>query len=401
VTVTYLPIESNTSSARAGGTGGTGGTARYWMWVWLGAFGSYTLLALISVAQSSFFMMHHGEPVVWPDLITDRFLDEFTCVLFVPPLFWLVRRFPIDRQQWRRNVSILLAASISFVVLKYALFFPIDRLFWHGETESFLAAFATHSFAVLLDYWAVICVAHALEFYRRAQERERTASQLRVQLSRAQLDALQAQLHPHFLFNTLNGAATLMHRDVEGADQMLTNLADLLRVTLRHTGSDEIPLADELELLDRYLGIVRIRFRDRLTVTCEITPETRDALVPHFLLQPLVENALEHGIAQRPGPGVLEIRACRVGDRLRITVVDDGPGLRSHVSSGNGVGLANTRARLAQLYGAAQDLTLEPVSPTCGARATVTLPYRAAAARGDRASLARALPAVEQVCGIQ
>ena len=171
-----------------------------------------------------------------------------------------------------------------------------------------------------------------------------------------------------------------MHWDVAAADEMVTQLSELLRETLRHPGTHEIPLSEEIALIERYLSIVRARFQDRLTVVYDVAPDVRAALVPHFILQPLVENALEHGIALQPGPGLVAISAGRDGDRLRIAVVDDGPGLEPEATNGNGngngVGLANTRARLAELYGEQQGVTLEASHPK-GARVTVTLPYHA------------------------
>jgi two-component system LytT family sensor kinase len=346
-----------------------------WLRILLGAFAAYTVIVLLTIVQGAYYAMNGGAAVPWRAMIAGRCLDNYACALFVPVFFWLVHRYPIDRQHWRRSVPLLLAASLAFTLLKFAALLPINRALWSGPIGMFRSAQLANSIGVLLDFWAVIGIAHAIEFYRRSQERERTATQLRSQLAHAQLEALRAQLHPHFLFNTLNGVATLMHRDASGADQMLTNLAELLRETLHHTGADEIPLSDELALLDRYLAILQTRFGDRLTVVRDIAPDIGDVLVPHFVLQPLVENALEHGIAQRPGPGRVEIRAARDGDRVRITITDDGLGLSPAGSSGVGVGLANTRARLSQLYGSAQGLSLESVAPT-GTRATVTLPYR-------------------------
>jgi LytS/YehU family sensor histidine kinase len=241
--------------------------------------------------------------------------------------------------------------------------------------------FSAHLFGEMYDIWSIVVVAQAIEFYRRAQERERQAVELRERLTHARLEALRSQLQPHFLFNTLNGAATLMHTDVAAADRMLTQLSDLLRATLTPGGPQEIPLVEELELLDRYLAIMLVRFRDRLSVSVDVTPAARAALVPQFLLQPLIENALEHGIGARPGPGRLEIRAARDGDRLRITITDDGPGPDPHAVIDAGIGLANTKARLAQLYGDDQQLTLEPVDETGGGRVTVSLPFRAGPAR--------------------
>jgi LytS/YehU family sensor histidine kinase len=178
-----------------------------------------------------------------------------------------------------------------------------------------------------------------------------------------------------------------MHRDVEAADAMLARLGELLRHTLQEGDRHEVPLREELELLEHYLAIMRVRFQDRLTVVTEAAPETLDALVPHFVLQPLVENALQHGIARRPGAGRVEIRAERVGGELRLSVTDDGPGLTArgggHAFPREGVGLSNTRARLRQLYGDAQHLSLEPRKGGSGLRVTLVIPFRAADSRGE------------------
>jgi LytS/YehU family sensor histidine kinase len=320
-------------------------------------------------------MREHGEVFHWGSLVATTAVEQLTCAACFPVVFWLVDRFPIDHPPWWRNALVLLLASYAVALLKYVIFWPLFLLVWtHKVTVTGVLVAASE---VTFSLVGAIGVAHAVKFYGQAQERERTALQLRQRLSQAQLEALKSQLQPHFLFNALNGVATLMHWDASAADEMLTQLADLLRETLRHPGSHEVTLTEELALLDRYLGVVRVRFHDRLTVHSDIDPTVGDALVPHFLLQPLVENALEHGIAQRPGPGCVEIRAQRDGDRLRITVVDDGPGLTTDGNGGNGcgVGLTNARARLHELYGADQALTLEAVSLAGGARATITLPY--------------------------
>jgi LytS/YehU family sensor histidine kinase len=157
---------------------------------------------------------------------------------------------------------------------------------------------------------------------------------------------------------------------------MLTQLSDLLRATLTPGGPQEIPLTDELDLLERYLAIMRMRFRDRLTAVVEVDPAARPGLVPQFLLQPLVENALEHGIEAKPGPGRVEVRVTREDDRLRITITDDGPGPDGAAPTAGGIGMANTRARLAQLYGDEGELTLAAAGPGGGARVTVSLPVR-------------------------
>jgi two-component system, LytTR family, sensor kinase len=351
-------------------------TRRRWLWIWVGSLVVGVFLTFWSSANEALWTREHGEVIHWGALFVNRALDEMTCALCFPVCFWLVDRFPVDRPPWWRNATLLLVASYVLGFLKYIIFLPLFQLVWtHKVTLGMLLG---DSSEVAIALVGAMGVAHAFKFYEQARERERTALQLRQRLSQAQLEALKSQLQPHFLFNALNGVATLIHLDPVAADEMLTQLADLLRETLRHPGSYEVTLTEELALLDRYLAVVRARFHDRLSVHRDIDPTVGDALVPHFLLQPLVENALEHGIAQRPGPGRVEISARRDGDHLRITVTDDGPGLTTdtHGSNGNGVGLANARARLLQLYGPDQALTLEPVSSAGGARATVSLPYR-------------------------
>jgi Histidine kinase len=164
---------------------------------------------------------------------------------------------------------------------------------WNLPAGQVPAVIAASTLEVAQDFGELVIVAHAVRYYQRERERERTEAALRVQLSETQLEALKAQLHPHFLFNTLNSVALLMHWDVAAADEMVTQLSDLLRETLRHPGTHEITLAEELSLIERYLSIVRARFQDGLSVVYDIAPDVRTALVPHFVLQPLVENALE------------------------------------------------------------------------------------------------------------
>jgi signal transduction histidine kinase len=371
--------------ARSNGTSPAPRPPWRWKRVWAGAFAAYTVFIILTSLQDAVFAARSGTPIRWHDLIVYRALEEYSCALFVPALFWLVHRFPIDRRRWLSNGSVLLLASVGFVVAKYALMRPLAVLVVQGWTDSVETLLISNLVSVLFDFWGVIAIAHAIEYYQRARDRERAALRLRAQLSRAQLDALQSQLHPHFLFNTLHAASTLMHRDVEGADAMLTQLADLLRATLRHPGTHEIPLYEEMALLDRYLSIMRARFRDRLTVQCDVAPDAAEALVPLFLLQPLVENALEHGVSRRAGAGRLELSATRRGQTLCICVADDGPGVSSAPAPGDGVGLGNTRARLEELYGDAQRLTLEAASASGGTRVVIEMPFRVRAGEAARA----------------
>jgi signal transduction histidine kinase len=349
-------------------------------WVRLFGWGlvGYTPILLFSISEHVIDATRQGQALRWQEILIGRSLEEYTCAACVPVLFWLSGKFPIDRQQWVRHFPILLVATMALALGKYLIFWPLFWAFWrtyyHMPIAQVPAWIAQNILSVTLDFATVIAVAHAIQYYQRSRERERSEAALRVRLSQAQLEALKSQLHPHFLFNTLNSIAGLMHWDVAAADEMVTQLSELLRETLRHSGTHEIPLSEEIALIERYLSIVRARFEDRLTVVYDVAPDVRTALVPHFILQPLVENALEHGIALEPGPGRVAISAGRDGDRLCIAVVDDGPGLEPGATNGNGVGLTNTRARLAELYGEQQAVTLQAASPK-GTRVTVELPY--------------------------
>jgi two-component system LytT family sensor kinase len=203
----------------------------------------------------------------------------------------------------------------------------------------------------LLTYSILVAATQGYLYYQRYRQGELRSAQLSAQLAQAQLQALRMQLHPHFLFNTLNSIATLIHKDPDAADQMTARLSDLLRLTLENIGVQEVPLAQELEFLERYLDIERTRFSDRLVVRIDVAPETLDASTPYLILQPLVENAIRHGIAARSLPGCVTVRAERDGEMLVLEVKDDGPGIPAASASNNGIGISSTRARLEKLYG--------------------------------------------------
>lgn len=345
---------------------------RTWLRLWAWGLAAYTILGVMGGIQDEVFAIREHVTFQWFEVLGSNLIEHWGNALFVPPIVLLVRRFPLDRAHWKRSVPMVLGGTVAlFFVMRFGVeqlevAFLTTRLF---RPSSFVGG--------MYSLWVIVVAAQAAEFYRGEQERERQAVELREQLTHAQLETLRSQLHPHFLFNTLNAAATLMHSDVPGADRMLTELADLLRTTLAYPGTHEIPLSEELALVERYLAIMRVRFRDRLTVQMDVEPEAQDALVPAFILQPLLENALEHGLAVKPGPGRLEVTAAHVDHRLAITVTDDGPGPAHNAAAG--VGLTNTRERLAQLYGRDQSLTLGPAGPSGGGRVVVSLPWRLAA----------------------
>ncbi len=222
-------------------------------------------------------------------------------------------------------------------------------------------------------YWVVVSIVHALTYYRRSQERERKAVELEARLADAKLHALRMQLHPHFLFNTLNAISTLVHRDPRAADEMIGNLSELLRATL-DTSEPEIPLHQELSFLDRYLEIQQVRFGDRLRIEKVIDATALDAQVPTLILQPLVENAMRHGIEPQTTPGLVRIVARRVGDALHLTIHDNGTPAKPGPKSREGIGLPNTRARLQEMYGNLGCLTLTSASEG-GFTVDLEIPY--------------------------
>jgi two-component sensor histidine kinase len=222
-------------------------------------------------------------------------------------------------------------------------------------------------------YIALISAAHAMHFYRRSKERERRSLELEANLVKSRLQALTMQLQPHFLFNALNAIAALVHSNPDAADEMLAALSDLLRLTLETSREHELPLRRELEFVERYLLIEHVRFGDRLQFELDVAPETEAALVPTFLLQPLVENAVRHGLEPRSGNGKLVIRARRENGSLRLSVEDNGVGLSEEKSAREGIGLANTRARLHELYDGAAHMEL---CNRDGLTVELTLPFR-------------------------
>jgi anti-sigma regulatory factor (Ser/Thr protein kinase) len=244
-----------------------------------------------------------------------------------------------------------------------------------GRPRNGFGAFGFRTVIDTVIYGGVVSMTCALAFLRRSRQRERRTLELEASLSRARLDALRLQINPHFLFNTLNAAASLVHSRPDAADEMIGSLSELLRASLQGTGSHEITLARELELLGLYTSIERTRFGERIEFTESIAPEARAALVPALVLQPLVENAVRHGLEPRPGPGKVAVDARREGGRLILTVCDDGIGFDpGRPARGSGIGLANTRDRIRALYGDAQHLTIA-AAPRGGTCITISLPW--------------------------
>jgi two-component system LytT family sensor kinase len=285
-----------------------------------------------------------------------------------PLIARLARAYPFARDHWTDGLLLHLPAGTIFSLAHLLLYVLITSwLDGHlpGDVDQLLAQFQPvflSSFAWWsLVYWTILIASYAFDLYERYQDGLLRASQLEAQLAQAELQALKMQLHPHFLFNTLNSIAALMHEDIETADRMIARLGDFLRLTLQNPGAHEVTLKEELKFLEYYLAIERLRFQDRLTTSFDVEPDALKAHVPNLLLQPIVENAIRHGVAMLDRPGRLTIRARRRDAKLCLEIEDNGPGLdngSSPVSGGRGVGLTNTRARLEGVYGAQQRLEL-------------------------------------------
>jgi signal transduction histidine kinase len=357
---------------------------RWWVWPAV-VFVVCTLLGLINAGQSSLHALLAGRPVSWWRVAALGLFDWYVWAALTPLVLWLARRCPLRASRWVGPLLMHAVVSVALALLVITLDVPVViALRQVPATEALNPSDVWHRYFYLafhlyvLLYWALVGVGHALAYSRDARERRLEAARLEGRLARAELDALKMQLDPHFLFNTLNAISALMHRDVELADRMVARLGDLLRLTLGAGGAQEVPLEQELDFVGRYLEIQKARFGGRLAVELDIEPDTLAAMVPALVLQPLVENAIRHGVAPRPDGGRVEVRARRREGALYLEVRNDGPGLPTDGAGGQreGVGLANTRARLRHLYG--PDHRLELSNGGEGVVVTLAIPFRAA-----------------------
>jgi two-component system, LytTR family, sensor kinase len=358
---------------------------------WLALFGVATLLGLVEGAQVYAGATAMGRAVPWARALGSTMPSWYVLLALLPGILWVSRRFPLEPGRFIRSAAVHVVAAVAFAILHISIASWLsDFVLYKGPEPMWtfgmnLSRLLTIYFVIeLFTYFALVGAYHAYDYGRRFNEREQEAAQLALKatrleasLARANLDSLRMQLNPHFLFNALNAISVLaMKGERQGVVRMLALLSDLLRVTLEND-QQVVPLRQELEFLDRYLEIEQVRFRDRLTLEREIEPDALAAEVPSLLLQPLVENAICHGITQRAGPGTVRIEARIVDDEvLELRVLDTGPGFGDTPSRGRtGVGLANSRARLEQLHGSRQELVLCN-RPEGGACVTVRLPLR-------------------------
>jgi hypothetical protein len=300
-------------------------------------FGVATVLTFFSSSQSYYYVATFGrKPAPFAVLLMLNLGYWYSWALLAPAVLWLSRRFPLDKKAWRVSLPVH-AAGVFVATSLHIVMATATRMITYAainETTSWRVEAQRMYFLnfdwEMMTYWAIVGLSHALAYHQEAQTRALKASQLETRLVEAQLQSLQRQLQPHFLFNTLNTISALMHRDVEAADAMIARLSDLLRISLQSVGVQEVTLKEELDFLSKYLEIEQTRFRDRLRVVFDVAPDTFDALVPNLILQPLVENTMLELVVQDNGVG---LSAARLSDFNR------------------GIGLSNTRSRLDHLYG--------------------------------------------------
>jgi len=335
-------------------------------------------LLLYSARQAHSDIGNMQPPLAFRELLLSNIAECVVWAFLTLGIFWLAQRFPFGQGKWLRSLLVHIAACLVFGFIQSCFSVLAAEIIRQNIIKPTISINVLIYFFLaklnnnIFFYGAILAVSHVLRYYRQFRERELRSAELEAKLAQTQLQILKMQLHPHFLFNTLNAISALIHKDVELADRMIARLGDLLRTTLENANKQEVALEEELEFINPYLEIEQARLGSRLTVQMHIDPSVLAARVPNMILQPLVENAIRHGIAPRAEPGTLEIEAGRENGCLRLAVKDDGPGLPPSKLV-QGIGLANTRARLEKLYGPNQRLELIS-KPGRGLQVGITIP---------------------------
>jgi two-component system, LytTR family, sensor kinase len=350
-------------------------------------FGAWTATGVFFASQLYFLypITSGGREVSFAWALVINLPFYWLWALLTPAILGLARRFPLDRTRWKKSLAVHAGVSVALSAVQLlAAGALLYRLVQNGGTSSLswaLGSFFRLNFhANVLTYAALVALAWAADTYAKYRDRELAASRLQTQLAKAELSALKMQLQPHFLFNTLNAIAALLKPKPDAAENMVLQLADFLRLTLASTGRAEVTLREELDFLERYLAIEKTRFGDRLSTRFHINSEVLDARVPNLLLQPLVENAIRHGIARSAEARRVEVSATLEDGRLLLRVADDGPGLGA-APVREGIGLSNTRERLRHLFG--EDFSLSYANaPGGGFAIELALPFAAEPAHG-------------------
>jgi two-component system LytT family sensor kinase len=354
-------------------------------------FASMVSVGFTAIYGLSRWSLKPDTTAIFPYLVLVNLAVWVGYALWTPAIFWLGRRFRFDRDGWKTAIAVHVPASLVITTL-HVMIVATWRFYLQGVRggdpvwwTTMLDGFFRTVDRELPVYWGLIGLQHAVDYYGQARVREVRSARLETRLMESQLQALQQQLHPHFLFNTLHAISTLVHRDPDKADLMIERLSDLLRITLRKVGVQEVELAEELEYLRAYLDIEQVHFGSRLRIEYRVDAAALDVLVPTLILQPLVENAIRHGLEPMVREGTLSIEAQADGDTLWLRVRDDGAGLPKNWQRREGVGLTNTRSRLDRLYGEEAALTVRE-NPGGGVLVDIYIPLRRLPELAERAA---------------
>ncbi len=343
------------------------------------------LWSIPGIAALSFYYLNQtvtAQPMSWPYALVSTLPNWYLWAIMAPAIIWIGKKYRIERENWVQTVfsvhiptmvTMLLIHSLANLYLFYATGMPGHESM---TTGLYKVHFWTRVHSNILTYWTVLGIFYAYDYYQKFLNREQAAAILEIRLAEANLRALKMQLHPHFLFNTLNSVAALVRKnDNKTAVKMLVKLGDFLRLALENKGIQEIPLHQEIDFLQRYLSIEKIRFGERLSVSFDVKEPISSGYVPNMILQPLVENAIHHGIGPNAEKGKIDIRATQEGANLILEVQDNGKGLTKQSSDRReGVGLSNTRGRLESIYGGRASFTIQNAEEG-GLVARIVLPY--------------------------
>lgn len=348
--------------------------------LWAISFAIASLIVLVDVGQDYIHItMHNNNAPNVPRLILWASIWWYSWAFFAVPIFQLSSRFLISRERWRSSLLIHMVGCIVIYIAHVGVQVLSMSLPVYSELHPTLQHAVSHHagtsiFLNVVIYWSAVGASHAVIYYSQFKKREVKTAQLEAALHRAQLDALKMQLQPHFLFNTLNAISTLTHRDPLKADHMIAQLGELLRKTIDQTHVNEVTLHEEIDFIKKYLDIEQARFEDRLVVHYHISPDAEHASIPFLVLQPLVENAIKHGVSRMHSTGVISIHALRDDSQLVLKVIDNGPGLASPNGLETGTGITNTRERLDTLFRDAYSLSFGSNEPH-GMTVTLRLPF--------------------------
>lgn len=330
----------------------------------------WAALTLLFTPEAYLYFYFRRQPIPWRETFQLTLVNSAIALVFLPAIVWLTRRFPVERKTWPKALAVHIPACLVFSMghsfLYWTTCYASNQL---GETLFF------RFHPNLLTYWAIVGFTEAVDYFERYTLRER-------ELANAQLLLLKSQLHPHFLFNSLHTISAMMHEDLRAADQMVTRLSDLLRLTIDSIGQHEVVLRQELDFVQKYLEIENIRFQERIALDLHVAPDSLDAMVPSMVLQPLVENSVRHGFGATRRGGTIRIETKRTGDWLVLTVADNGKGFAGAVLADpfQGLGLANTRRRLEQLYGSGHTLQCSNLAAG-GASVLIEIPFHTGTAQ--------------------